>query len=69
MSLGEERVRINFNPSANPQVEDIKRRCADAIDWCNDQPKHTGEQARCFAEAMTLLEVAAMWAVKGVTFP
>lgn len=69
MTLGEERVRISFNPSANAEVEDIKRRAADMIDWCENRKSGSSpEQVRLYALAQTHIEDAAMWAVKGVTW-
>lgn len=68
MTEGEYRVGISFNPSANPQVDDIKRRAADLIDLLaplSADREHPG--ARCASIAMTEIESAAMWAVKAVT--
>lgn len=69
MSLGEERVRIKFNPSANSMVEEIKQKSAGLIDLCHHlaQQATTSEQARLWALAMTDYEAAAMWAVKAAT--
>ncbi len=67
-SLGEYRVGIDFNPSANPTVADIKRRVAaliDDLDLIASNSAHPG--AQCAAIAMTELESAAMWAVKAAT--
>ncbi len=70
-TVGESRVRVSFNPSSNPIVDEIKRKAADLIDLCeslkdpyNGQPN---EKNRCFAVAQTEIESAAMWAVKGAT--
>ena len=75
MTLGEERVRISFNPSADTAVEDIKRRAADCIDWCESLKGATGketiangEKLRCISLAQTAFENGAMWAVKAATF-
>lgn len=67
ITLGAERVRLDFNPSSKSEVDDIKRQCADLIDRC-DQFKKSGEQARCAAIAQTYFEEAAMWAVKAITW-
>ena len=67
MTLGESRVRLSFNPSANAQVEDIKRRAADCIDWCENLKNGGPEVVRLLALAQTHFEDAAMWAVKAVT--
>jgi hypothetical protein len=68
-TLGQSRVRLSFNPSANQDVENIKLRAAELIDLCEDFKKNTtdGEAWRLFALAQTHFEDAAMWAVKGVT--
>lgn len=68
MSLGEDRVRKTFNPSANMEVEDIKQRAADCINWCENRRNGAGdEKARLLSLAQTAFEEAAMWAVKAVT--
>ncbi len=70
-TLGESRVRISFNPSANQLVEEIKRKTAELIDLCDEQytkgdPKGV-EAGRLWHLAMTHFEDAAMWAVKAAT--
>ena len=81
MTLGTDRVRLSFNPSGHLDVQDIKQRAADCIDWCDGKrtemqalhqskggdEKITGERLRCLALAMTAFEEAAMWAVKAIT--
>ena len=71
MTLGEYRVGITFNPSNNPQVDNIKRAAANLIDYINelDLPTAGGEVRRLQALAMTDVEAAAMWAVKAATKP
>lgn len=66
MSIGEDRVRTQFNPSANTMVDQIKQKSAALIDLC-DQVKANGGDARCVALAQTAYEEAAMWAVKAAT--
>lgn len=70
-TLGESRVRMDFNVSGDEKVAQIKRLAADFIDLCeslkesyNGQPN---EKNRCLAVAQTEAEAAAMWAVKGAT--
>ena len=65
---GEFLVRLSFNPSSNQRVDDLKRRFADLLD---DIEKWKGEHGdpRAGSEAQTLLETAAMFAVKMVTTP
>ena len=66
-TLGERRVGVDFNPSGDPQVAEIKKRAAELIDMVNrlnDMPPQTGEVIRLKALAMTSFEEGAMWAVK-----
>jgi len=69
MSLGKDRVRINFNPSADNLVDTIKQATANLIDLC-DQNCDSGagtEERRLWALAMTYYETASMYAVKAAT--
>jgi hypothetical protein len=68
MSLGEDRVRVKFNPSDNSAVAQIKQATAHLIDMCEalgeeDDP----EVNRCLTLAMDAYETAAMYAVKAAT--
>lgn len=67
MTIGEDRVRIRFNPSSVSEVDKIKQSTAMMIDYC-DTLKHSGEQARCASLAQTAYEEAEMWAVKAATW-
>ena len=74
MTIGEDRVRIKFNPSASSFVDHLKQKTADLIDMCETlgQPsdgtlKGWTEQSRAAAHAQTHYEIAAMWAVKAAT--
>lgn len=69
MTLGEERVRLNFNPSADNLVSQIKLHSANLIDRCNVNSFTTDdpEAKRLWSLAMTAYEEAAMWAVKAAT--
>jgi hypothetical protein len=69
MSLGEDRVRVKFNPSANGLVDQIKQKSAELINLCNNGADKTDdpEQGRLWSLAMTHYEDAAMWAVKAAT--
>lgn len=74
MSLGEDRVRVKFNPSDNSTVNQIKQKTAELINLCADAQRNStvedsklGEQKRLWALAMTDYENAAMWAVKAAT--
>ena len=71
-SLGEQRVRIEFNPSAVGNVNFIKEKTAELINVCESLKPEGGiisrEQLRLIALAQTSYEEAAMWAVKAATF-
>lgn len=64
MTLGQDRVRLGFNPGGNTAVTDIKQRAADCIDWLEAFKQL---DPRLCAIAQTCFEEAAMWAVKLVT--
>jgi hypothetical protein len=66
MSIGEDRVRTKFNPSANSTVDQIKNKTAELIDIC-ELIKPCDH--RLAALAQTAYEEAAMWAVKAATKP
>jgi len=66
-TLGEIRVRVDFNQSGNTAVNVIKARTAELIDYVNSIPAENGEQKRLVALALTAYEEAAMWAVKAAT--
>jgi hypothetical protein len=68
MTLGERRCHIGFNPSSDDKIGTFKRMMADAIDYMNNESNATSdpEAKRCFALAMTELETAQMYGVKGI---
>lgn len=66
MTIGEDRVRIKFNPSADGLVNQIKQKSAELIDLCSREVANP-EEGRLWALAMTHYEDAAMWAVKAAT--
>ena len=68
MTLGEKRCHINFNPSSDDKIGIFKRMMANAIDYCQNELLMTedNEAKRCFSIAMTELETAQMYAVKGI---
>jgi hypothetical protein len=68
MTKGEYRVGISFNPSSDPNVDEIKVRAAELIDFIEQMPVAAGGEAqRLKALAQTEIESAAMWAVKAAT--
>lgn len=65
LTLGEQRVQRNFNPSANPIVEGLKAKYADLIDDL-EALRQVGKNARCLSIAQTELETSCMYAVKSL---
>jgi hypothetical protein len=71
MTIGEDRVRIKFNPTDDSLVSQIKQKSAELIDLCAESAKQgpsLPELGRLWSLAMTHYEDAAMWAVKAVTY-
>lgn len=82
-TLGEKRVRTDFNVSGSSVVDAIKQKSAELINLLqslkNDEivavpgetedafKERTGEKFRLVALAQTSYEEAAMWAVKAAT--
>jgi hypothetical protein len=63
-SLGEQRVRVEFNPDNNDSVSQIKQKTAELINLVEGLKD---KEPRLAALAMTTYEEAAMWAVKLAT--
>lgn len=68
LSFGERAVGLTFNPSGDPVVLDIKRKCADMIDLLANRIASQPEEAAWINEAIRQMQTAQMWAVKAVTF-
>lgn len=82
-TIGEKRVRTEFNPSKDGIVDQIKQKSAELINLMqalrndeaakpeNDTPaklnENAGEKLRLVSIAQTTYEEAAMWAVKAAT--
>lgn len=64
LSVGEQRVRTQFNPSSNGTVDNIKQKTAELINLCEELKSKDGRLASL---AQTSFEEAAMWAVKAAT--
>jgi hypothetical protein len=64
LSIGEQRVRVDFNVSNNSDVDMIKLAAAELIDRIDTLK---GRDPRLAALAMTAIEEGAMWAVKLAT--
>lgn len=63
-SIGEQRVRTEFNPAQSDTVSQIKQKTAELINLCEDLKAKDGRLASI---AQTSYEEAAMWAVKAAT--
>ncbi len=72
-TLGEKRVRTEFNPSQEGIVDHIKQKTAAIINivaeisYESESDIVCGERRRLVALAQTAYEEAAMWAVKAAT--
>lgn len=64
LSIGEQRVRVAFNPSKDSIVDKIKQKSAELINLCEELKANDGRLASL---AQTTYEEAAMWAVKAAT--
>ena len=63
-TLGQKRVQRNFNPSANPQVEDLKEAYAKLIDVL--EANRNERNGREISLAQTEAETSCMYAVKAL---
>jgi len=63
-TIGESRVRTEFNPSSDSVVDQIKQKTAELINLCEELKE---KDPRLAAIAQTEYESAAMWAVKAAT--
>ena len=73
-TLGERRVRVEFNSSNDEYIHLLKQKSAELIDLVNQAANHLKwddetlkEWLRLKALAMTSFEEGAMWAVKAAT--
>ena len=64
MTIGEQRVRVEFNPDKNDTVSQIKQKTADLINLVESLKDLDPELADL---AMRTYENASMWAVKLAT--
>ena len=64
LTIGETRVRTEFNPSKDSAVELIKQKTAELINICEGLKEKDGRLA---SKAQTVFEEASMWAVKAAT--
>lgn len=63
-TVGEQRVRVDFNVNNDELVGQLKVKCAELIDICEGLKQ---KDPRLASLAQTSLEEAAMWAVKAAT--
>jgi len=63
-TIGEQRVRVTFNPSNDDVVSQLKQKSAELINLCETLKT---KDARLASIAQTSYEEAAMWAVKAAT--
>jgi hypothetical protein len=70
MSYGEKAVGLTFNPSGDPDVEEIKFAYAKIITQMDRLRTTTesGEAKRIASIAITEAQTAQMWAVKALTW-
>lgn len=66
-TLGESRVRTDFNAAGSADVDAIKYDAAQLINRINALETKDGEAGRLKALAITAIEEGAMWAVKCAT--
>jgi hypothetical protein len=66
-TLGEKRVKIDFNTTNDSLVDNIKKRCAELIDLFEEMRGDdcSDEKARVISKAQDDVEQASMWGVKG----
>lgn len=70
-TFGEKAVGLDFNPSGDPRVHELKTLYAKIIDLCNDARASTPqglEQGRLWSIAITEAQTAQMWSVKAATW-
>jgi hypothetical protein len=65
-TLGQKRVKADFNPAEDKLVEKLKNKAAEFIDLCEELRSEdmSGERARVIALAQTNVETGCMYAVK-----
>lgn len=71
LTLGEKRVRTEFNPGNNDKAQNLKEKYAhliNEVDALRGDGMIDGEMARSIAESLTLLETSCMFAVKAATY-
>lgn len=76
MTYGERLVSLDFNPSGNEKVTNLKKLFAEAIDMCADELAEMDDDmdqlasaAPIWREAIMRSLDAQMWCVKAATWP
>ena len=70
LTFGQKAVGISFNPSGDPEINEIKEAYADIIEKMNDLRNSTmsTEIKRMASLAITDAQTSQMWAVKALTW-
>ncbi len=70
LTIGQTLVGLNFNPSNDPNVDQIKRRFAEVIDFLFMQSHSKPGQLGSILTQTAINEImsAQMWAIKALTF-
>lgn len=70
LTFGQKAVGLNFNPSGDDAVGQVKQTFANAIDQMNDLRNSTesSEVKRMCSVGITEAQTAQMWAVKAITW-
>ena len=70
LNYGEKAVGLQFNPSGDEKVNEIKKLYAEIINICDSARTEAGqgEIGRLLSVAITEAQTAQMWAVKGITY-
>jgi hypothetical protein len=70
LTFGARAVGINFNPSGDETVAELKLFAASFIDLCNSMREEASdpEIKRMYSVAITEAQTAQMWAVKAATW-
>ena len=69
-TYGQRAVGLDFNPSGDETVGQLKEAFAEIIDLCNSAREYAtdGETKRLWSIAITEAQTAQMWAVKAATW-
>lgn len=68
-TIGEQRIRVEFNPSNKGLVDQVKQKTAELIDLMEELKEGSNnEKIRLISLAQTSFEEAVMWGVKAMTY-